>query len=321
MTGRSPSRPGATRPGAGSPRGKVDGSPPRTGGARTGGARTPARAPSRTAPRAPAPRTATASGGLALARTVPFGGNPGSTVSSSSAARFAARARHRRHRRLVVVAVSATAGVLLGRLFFGSTLLAVHRVEVRGLHRVSAEAVQAAAVPEVGQPMALISPQAVARRVAIVPLVRSVRVVRSWPQTLVVEVVERQPIAAVPAAGGQLSLVDDDGVDVQTVAQAPAGLPVLDVDVARAGVGALNAARQVAGDIPVRLRPGLRRIGATSPDDVTFTLADGTTVIWGSADDPTAKAAALLAVRARSGSHSSVIDISAPDSPAVTAKR
>jgi cell division protein FtsQ len=165
--------------------------------------------------------------------------------------------------------------------------------------------------------MALMSPQAVARRVAAVPLVRSVRVVRSWPSTLTVVVTEREPIAAVPAAGG-VALVDDDGVVVQTAAGAPAGLPLLDVDLATAGAGALRAARAVAADIPASLRPGLRRIGATSPDDVTFTLADGTRVVWGSADDAARKAEALIAVHPRSVPHPQEVDVSSPGTPAVT---
>jgi len=225
--------------------------------------------------------------------------------------------RRRRRQRALVTGSAMSLGLVVGWLLFGSTLLAVQRVEVRGVHRASVAAVRAAVQGEVGHPMALISPQAAATRVTAVPLVRSARVVRSWPSTLVVEVVEREPIAAVPAAGG-VSLVDGDGVVIASAARAPAGLPLLDVDLARAGAPALRAARRVSDDLPPALATTVRRISAASPDAVQLTLTDGSSVAWGSADAGSRKAQALAAVHPAALPSPVSIDVSSPDTPAVT---
>ena len=312
MTGRAPSSP---RPGAG--RGRP--AAPRAGGRAAGrapGAARPA-APRTSTPRPVAARqVAVATPGAGLRTPLRGVG----TVSSTSADRFAARVRRRRQRRAAIAGGAVVLGLVVGWLMFGSTALAVQHIEVEGLHRVPAEAVQAAVRFEVGQPMALIAPQAAAERVVALPLVRSARVVRSWPSTLRVVVVEREPLAAVPAAGGRLALVDGDGVVVDTVAaaQAPAGLPRLDVDVARSGAATLRAARQVSDDLPAALRPTVRRITAATPDAVTLLLADGTTVTWGSADDGPRKAEALLALHPRPLPHPAAVDVSSPDTPAIT---
>ncbi|HEY6793407.1 MAG TPA: FtsQ-type POTRA domain-containing protein [Kineosporiaceae bacterium] len=239
-------------------------------------------------------------------------------MSSTSAQRFAARVRRRRRQRAVVTGSAMTLGLLVGWLLFGSGTLAVQRIEVRGAQRVSAGDVRAAVRFELGHPMALIAPGAAARAAAAVPLVRSATVVRSWPSTLIVVVHERQPIAAVPAGAGGLALLDEDGVVVGTTAHAPVGLPVLDVDVGRAGAASLRAARRVSDDLPAALRRMVRRITAATPDAIGLVLTDGSTVNWGSADDGPGKAEALLALHPRPVEEAVTIDVSAPDSPAIT---
>jgi cell division protein FtsQ len=209
-------------------------------------------------------------------------------------------------------------GLLVGWLLFGSTALAVHRIEVHGVRRVSAADVRAQLATEVGRSMALVSPQDVAERVSRLPLVKAVTVVRTWPTTLVVTVTEREPIAAVPAVGGRVALVDPDGVVVDTAAAAPPGMPLLQVDVARNGAEVLRAARAVYDALPASLRSGVHQIKASTPDAISFLLPDGSTVIWGSAQDGARKADALLVVHPKPLPHPAVIDVSSPDTPAVT---
>lgn len=334
MTGRTPSSrsglpPVSAQPAAPASSGRSGASSGGSGGAATGRGRVVQRPRQAARPQA---RQAARPAAPARARQGEPGARPGvpgsrppgwrtaalrSTVSRSSAERFAARVRRRRRRRAAVTGSAMALGLVLGWLLFGSSLLAVRRIEVRGVHRVPAAAVREAVRFEIGHPMALVSPDAAAAHASAVPLVRSVRVVRSWPSTLVVEVVEREPIAAVPAAGGRLALVDGDGVVVETVAAAPAGLPVLQVDVATAGPAALRAARAVSDGLPQPVRDQVRSIGAASPDGVQLVLTDRSTVQWGSADRSADKAQALLAVHPKPGERPTVIDVTAPDAPAV----
>jgi cell division protein FtsQ len=216
-----------------------------------------------------------------------------------------------------IVVVAVTSGLGLGWMVLASPVLAVRDVEVEGLHRLSAAEIRALTAQERGRPMALVSLGSVAEKVSTLTLVRSVAVRRSWPSTLVVVVSEREPIAGVPSRG-RISLVDGEGIVVETVTAVPRGLPLLEVDLKRSGPVTLRAAREVIDDIPGPLRRGVRSVRASSPDGVSFVLADGTTVVWGSAQDGAGKAVALSAVHPRSHGRGVVIDVSAPDAPAVT---
>jgi cell division protein FtsQ len=275
------------------------------------------RTSTRTPPRGTATRGTPPRG--TATRGTPARGLPG-TVSATSAQRFAAKVHRRRRQRAAVVAGALVLGLGCGWLLFASPVLAVQRVEVHGLQRVAVDQVRAVADREYGRAMALTSPQAVAERVVQVPLVLSAKVERRWPSTLVIVVGEREPIAAVPAAGGGVALVDGDGVVVEDDVAAPADLPLLDVDVHKAGSAALRAARSVSDAIPAQLRPTVRRITATSPDAVSFVLGDGSTVEWGSAQDGPAKATTLLAIHPKPLKRPIRIDVSAPGAPAVTGR-
>jgi cell division protein FtsQ len=238
-------------------------------------------------------------------------------VSSTAAVRFAARVRRRRRRRVAVAAAALVCGLVLGWLVFASPLFVVRDIQVRGVHRLTAADVAALVSGQLGRSMAFSSPQTAADRVARLRLVRSVHVDRRWPSTLVVTVTEREPIVSVPSAGGRVDLVDGDGIVVDTVSRPPAGLPRVEVDVQRAGVESLRAARAAVDDVPAAVRAGLRAVRVTSPDAVSFVLGDGSTVIWGSAQDGVRKAAALLAVHPKPSKRPVVVDVSAPDAPAV----
>jgi cell division protein FtsQ len=168
--------------------------------------------------------------------------------------------------------------------------------------------------------MVLVDTGALAGRLAQIPLVRSVDVVRHWPSTLVVTFHERRPAAAVPAAGGGFRLVDRDGVQVDLVTTRPATLPVLQIDVTKAGAPALAATLDVLEGLPPDLSRGLASIGAGSPDDVWFVLDGAGKVVWGSSDRADRKVEALRALLAITPSRGArtVYDVSSPDSPAVS---
>ncbi len=269
-----------------------------------------------------APR-ASRSGGAAPRRAARAGrGHGPSSVSSTSAARFAARARRRRWRRAVGVGLALLALLAAGLGAFWSPWARVERITVTGTSRVPRAEVFAAAGSQLGEPLLVADTAAVARRVRALRLVAAVQVSRRWPSTLVVTVTERQPVAAVPSAAG-VDLVDSDGVVVTTARTAPAQLPLVQVDLAGRGPQALRAALQVRAQLPADLQGRLRGLGAGTVDSVWFTLADGSRVLWGSADDPQTKVAALRALLAapppagaRAG-HRPEYDVSAPQDPAV----
>jgi len=239
---------------------------------------------------------------------------------TATAQLFRAKLRARRRVRLAWGSGVMVVAALGGYLLLGSPWLRVEHVRLDGLTRVSPDSVRLVTAGEQGRPMVLADTGALAGRLAQIPLVRSVDVVRLWPSTLVVTVHERKPAAAVPAAGGGFRLVDRDGVQVDQVVARPAALPVLQVDVAKAGAPALAAALDVLEGLPADLRKGLTSVGAGSPDDVWFVLEGSGKVVWGSPERADRKVAALRALEAvtRSPGARTVYDVSSPDSPAVS---
>ncbi|NEK58590.1 FtsQ-type POTRA domain-containing protein [Geodermatophilus sabuli] len=205
---------------------------------------------------------------------------------------------------------------LVAWLLWGSPVLAVHEVTVDGAGTLTAaEVVEVAGIAE-GTPLLRVDVDAAEARVARLPQVASVEVTRGWPRSVVVTVVERVPVAVVERAGTR-SLVDADGVLFDTVTgPAPAGVVPLDVPAPGPDDRATRAALGALVALPDQIRAGLVAASATTAEDVTLTLADGTTVLWGSAADAADKADVLVALLAQLDAGAlepaGTIDVSAP---------
>lgn len=269
------------------------------------------------------------------------------TTSRGAAARgresLVARARSRRRRaRAAGAAVLAllTAAVAAGGWWaWRSGMVDVQTVEVLGATRSGEAAVLEQVGPVVGEPLPFVDTAGAQRRIGELPLVLQVDITRRWPRTLVVEVTERRPVAAVPVDGGY-ALLDDEAVSVGTVPEPPDGLPVVRVDPA-AGPGPLGAARAVAEALPPDLAERTREVSAASIADVRLVVdADpasgpdddpssdpagesdagkpdaGREVRWGAAGDDAAKAEVLLMLLATVDAR--VYDVSAPGAPATS---
>jgi cell division protein FtsQ len=257
-----------------------------------------------------------------------------STVSKTSAQRFAARVRSRRRRRILIglgvaVLLAGAAWALLA-----SPWATARRIEVAGLHRVDAAAVRAAARPELGRPLLLADTGRIAAQVRRQPLVAAVEVSRRWPSTLQVTVRERNPVAAVPGPNG-VRLVDVDGVVVDLAMLPPPNLPLVEVEVGTPGsaeasdpsanpatsplpgAAALRACLAVLEGMPAGLRAQVHQIGADGPESVWLVLNDRSRVQWGGAERTPLKAQVLQALRRQRAAR---YDVSAPDAPAVSGR-
>ncbi|HEX6497589.1 MAG TPA: FtsQ-type POTRA domain-containing protein [Micromonosporaceae bacterium] len=231
----------------------------------------------------------------------------------ASVRRFNQRARRRRIRAAapwlsaaVVVAIGAVAGWLV----LNTSLLGVDRITVEGAHLVSADQVRQAAAVPLGTPLARVDADAVRRRlVAALPPVRSAHVRRGWPSTLVVQVIERTPVAVVPHGRGFL-LVDADGVGYLAVPSRPGGLPLVRVAHPAPDDATTRAALTVLGALTPKLRDGLGALVADAPTRIRLEMADGRVVVWGDATENAAKARVATSLLARPGT---TIDVSAPD--------
>lgn len=237
------------------------------------------------------------------------------TGVSSSAPRFRKRALARRRRpwrRVLAVLVAAGTVVALAWVLGWSTLLGVRDVDVVGVEGAPAEAVAALVQVPVGTPLARVDTASVADRVRAQATVAEVSVRRSWPGTLVVDVVERTPAIVVRNPQGQLEVVDATGVSFGVVKKAPTGVPVVTA-IGSEGTSrqALQAALTLLAELPPDLATSVSAVKVSSATLVTFTLG-GRTVVWGGGEEGPRKVEilrALLTTKART------IDVSAPNTP------
>jgi cell division protein FtsQ len=223
----------------------------------------------------------------------------------------------RRPRRPVQLAVAVTALVAVVWLLLVSPVLGVRAVQVDGVRTLPADQVRETAGIPPGTPLLRVDVDAARARVARLPQVASVKVTRGWPHTVVVTVVEREPVAVV-GEPGRRTLVDADGVLFDTVSGAPpAG--VVPIDVASPGPGdpstmaALSAVEALSTD----LRRQVASVAARTPDDITLTLTDGTLVRWGGPEQSGRKGDALEGVIGQLAKGAldpaTTIDVSAPE--------
>ncbi|WP_344865989.1 cell division protein FtsQ/DivIB [Planomonospora alba] len=194
-------------------------------------------------------------------------------------------------------------------LVFISPVLGVREIRVSGNFDVPADRIRQAAGVADGTPLATVDVAAVAGRVRAIRQVESVEVGRSWPGTLVVEVVEREPVAVLPV-GAEAALVDRHGVVTEVRAVAPPALPVLRLDRPGPDDPATGAALAVIAALPEELAWKVAEVRAPSAETVTLRLKDGRVVVWGGRDRPADKARILTTLLERPAD---TYDVSSPD--------
>jgi cell division protein FtsQ len=221
-----------------------------------------------------------------------------------------------RHRRpfLVVAALLAVAGLIV--FLWTGPLLAVGEVRVDGTTILPAEQVLQVAGVARGTPLLQVDVAGAGARVADLPQVASVEVTRGWPNSVVITVVERTPVAVVEQAGRR-TLIDGEGVPFDTISgEPPAGVVALDVADPGPDDPATEAALSAIVALPDRVRERLVEVTARSPREITLRLDGGTTVLWGSGDKAAEKATVLTALlqQIESGSleAAGTLDVSTP---------
>lgn len=202
---------------------------------------------------------------------------------------------------LLLVLLLGTAAALF------TPLLTIRSVQVAGAPAGDDAAILAAAAVPPAATMLRVDTAGIERRVAAVPRVASVDVIRRWPTTLLIKVTERAAVAVVQV-GANFQEIDSAGVLFGVAGPRPAGLALL--------AAPLSTRAAVAGalaQLPLTVYSRVVQAGATTPDSITFWLRGGAEVIWGSAEQPQAKSAVLLVLLARVKAR--LYDVSAPDLP------
>ncbi|MFE1595262.1 cell division protein FtsQ/DivIB [Nocardia sp. NPDC058705] len=211
------------------------------------------------------------------------------------------------YRLWTVVAVVVVS--LLVVLAWFTPALSVRTVQVDGLSAVpEAEVRGLLEIPD-GRSMLRIDTTAIAQRVAAIPKVRSVRVQRKFPSTVLVTVVERTPVVYFDAPDGA-HLIDAESVEFAIEPEPPIGVPKLLTEGSFTGPAAARAAVDVLVTLPPALSVQVGEVVARSISDVSLSLRDGRKVVWGGTGDGERKAAVVLPLLTREGT---VFDVSSPN--------
>ncbi|MDQ0612459.1 cell division protein FtsQ [Microbacterium sp. W4I4] len=223
--------------------------------------------------------------------------------------------RSRRRRIVVWGSVGAVLALVLGSVIAAySPLFAVEKITVAGAHAVDAAAVQQALDGQIGAPLALVDASAVKSALMKFPIIESYALEARPPHDLLVRIVERTPVGVLRSDAGY-TLVDAAGVVLATTPDKPEGQPTLSIK-GGSDSAAFRSAGLVVRSLPAQLRAQVTKVTASSADDVTLSLGDGKTVVWGSEDDSVEKALVLVAL-IRNAPASRTFDVSAPSVPVV----
>lgn len=233
----------------------------------------------------------------------------------SEVRRFTSRSRHRRNLWIAAAGtvVSLVAFVLVGVF---SPLMALRTIEITGTNRIPATDVAQALEGQLGTPLPLLDLTEVKAQLSEFSLIRSYVTESRPPDTLVVRIVEREPVGAIASAAG-FDLVDAAGVVIQSGPDRPQGYPLIDAAGGASGAG-FQAAIAVVRALPESIRGQLDTVTAATKDDVTLTLGGGARVVWGNAERSEYKAIVLAALLVSHPVGSvTEYDVSSPDSAVV----
>lgn len=197
------------------------------------------------------------------------------------------------YRRLALAGLVAVLLAPGGWVVWVSPLLGVKTVRVEGTSVLREVTVRDAADIATDTPLARIDLQAVRLRVGQLAPVASAVVSRSWPNTVVIRVVERQPVLTVMRQSVPWVLDRTGTVYLRVVDLPGSSVPkgVLPLDTPRPGPkdAATADALAVLQAIPRSLRALVTAVRAPVPALVTLELADGRRVVWGGPDDSALK--------------------------------
>ncbi|HEY8587982.1 MAG TPA: FtsQ-type POTRA domain-containing protein [Naasia sp.] len=278
-------------------------------------------------PALPTPRSPR--GGWGRGSRPPRATEPGSAAAARSAARLLRRAsrdrrraekaevrrftKHARRRRAVAVTLlgALVAVVAAVAIAVFSPMLALRTIEVQGTERLAAADVEAALADQLGTPLPQLDFAAIERGLERFPMIETYVTESRPPDTLVVRIVERTPIALVRTPAG-FDLVDSAGVRLASAVDRAPGYPIVELPDDDVSAIPFTSAAAVLVALPADLVAQVDSITARTTDDVSLVLTGGQRVVWGNDDDSATKAAHLRALLLQAPTAVQEYDVSSP---------
>jgi len=240
-----------------------------------------------------------------------------------------ARSAGRRRLRVTIVAVAIVAVAVVAVVLLHSPLFSARHVVVEGQHsHTPTEAIIAAAGLAHDPPLIDVDTGRASTSITSLPWVASATVTVNWPDSVVVLVHQRTPVAAVAGSAGTWSEVDRSGRTLEVAGARPVGIVPLVVHgpagvMAPAPVGRRMAPTaapglEVAATLPPAFSGQVTAVTVAATGTVDLALDSGLTVVLGTATQLHAKyedIAAIIAGAPLRGAKE--IDVAAPQSATV----
>jgi cell division protein FtsQ len=210
-------------------------------------------------------------------------------------------------------------------VYTGTGVLNIKKIEVRGNHVLDSAYLRSLSGITADTHLLKMNVKAVEEALSSEPYVASVSVSRRFPNTVVLDIKEREPQSII-YQNGKFHLVDHWGVVLASSEERPQGL----VEIKGVDVPLLYPGQQISGDnfttvadlisdMPSSLREITKTIGYRN-DNKIYLESKGTTVIYGENSDLSRKNnIALLALTGLVSHYKGVeyIDVSFPDHPVI----
>lgn len=228
--------------------------------------------------------------------------------------RFTRISRSRRRRwviaigSVVALALFVTAGVL-------SPALNLQKITVVGAQRLDPNAVSESLSSQLGKPLAFVDQKSVHEALSSFSLIQEYSIETMPPHELIVRIVERKPVLNLKR-GENFDLVDPAGVVIETGPERIPGYPIGEGLVVDVNSPAFEATAQSLAYMQADLAAQVNTAAATTDQDVTFTLASGLTVIWGSSEQSVRKSVLVnKMLAALAGRPINTINVSSTEAP------
>lgn len=229
-------------------------------------------------------------------------------------------------RRLLTAAGSVIGVVALVLIVLASPIIGVRKIEIEGARYVSADLLIAVEKSLDGKSILTVDTRAAERRLEGDPWVESVRIRSFFPSRLVVEIVERKPVAFYIGVDNRSRVVDSQG----RVLAVETGQPTQYLQITGVGpnlapgasAGSVyRAAAQLAAGMPDELSDRVLNVGVGGPNQLIMTLRTGTLINFGPPVDLQNKLISLLVLlRRQDAKQILAIDLTDPRTPTVKSK-
>ena len=229
-------------------------------------------------------------------------------------------------RRLLTAAGSVIGVVALVLIVLASPIVGVRKIEIEGARYVSADLLISVEKSLDGKSILTVDTRAAERRLEGDPWVESVRIKSFFPSRLVIEIVERKPVAFYIGVDNRSRVVDPQG----RVLAVETGQPTQYLQITGVGPNlapgasagtVYKAAAQLAAGLPTELSDQVLNVGVGGPNQLVMTLRTGTLINFGPPVDLQNKLISLLVLlRRQDAKQILAIDLTDPRTPTVKSK-